>query len=57
MAEWKEYTVADVISTLLIKERPKKLGGDGGFRIIFFKNIKTGKIVQPDVKLFNYVLL
>ena len=53
MAEWKEYTVADVISTVIDYrgKTPKKLGGDwsdSGYRALYAKNIKTGKIVQPD---------
>ena len=53
MAEWKEYTVADVISTVIDYrgKTPKKLGGDwsdSGYRALSAKNIKTGKIVQPD---------
>ena len=53
MAKWKEYTVADVISTVIDYrgKTPKKLGGDwsdSGYRALSAKNIKTGKIVQPD---------
>ncbi|WP_075717766.1 restriction endonuclease subunit S [Roseburia sp. 499] len=53
MAEWNEYTVADVISTVIDYrgKTPKKLGGDwseSGYRALSAKNIKTGKIVQPD---------
>ena len=53
MAEWKEYTVADVISTVIDYrgKTPKKLGGDwsdSGYRALSAKNIKTGKIVQVD---------
>lgn len=53
MAELKEYTVADVISTVIDYrgKTPKKLGGDwsnSGYRALSAKNIKTGKIVQPD---------
>lgn len=53
MAEWKEYTVADVISTVIDYrgKTPKKLGGDwsdSGYRALSAKNIKTGKIVQAD---------
>ena len=53
MAEWKEYTVADVISTVIDYrgKTPKKLGGDwsdSGYRALSAKNIKTGRIVQPD---------
>lgn len=48
-----EYTLADVIS-LVIDYRgktPKKLGGDWsetGYRALSAKNVKTGKIVQPE---------
>lgn len=53
MAEWKEYTVADVISTVIDYrgKTPKKLGGDwsdSGYRALSAKNIKTGKIVQSE---------
>ena len=53
MAEWKKYTVADVISTVIDYrgKTPKKLGGDwsdSGYRALSAKNIKTGKIVQVD---------
>lgn len=53
MAEWKEYAVADVISTVIDYrgKTPKKLGGDwsnSGYRALSAKNIKTGKIVQSD---------
>ena len=53
MVEWKEYTVADVISTVIDYrgKTPKKLGGDwsdSGYRALSAKNIKTGKIVQVD---------
>lgn len=53
MGEWKEYTVADVISTVIDYrgKTPKKLGGEwsnSGYRALSAKNIKTGKIVQPD---------
>ena len=53
MAEWKKYTVADVISTVIDYrgKTPKKLGGDwsdSGYRALSAKNIKTGKIVQAD---------
>lgn len=53
MSEFKEYTVQDVIE-LVIDYRgktPKKLGGDwsdSGYRAFSAKNVKTGKIVQPD---------
>ena len=53
MAEWTEYTVADVILTVIDYrgKTPKKLGGDwseSGYRALSAKNIKTGKIVQED---------
>ena len=53
MVEWREYTVADVISTVIDYrgKTPKKLGGewsDSGYRALSAKNIKTGKIVQLD---------
>lgn len=53
MAEWKDYTVADVISTVIDYrgKTPKKLGGDwsaSGYRALSAKNIKMGKIVQDD---------
>lgn len=53
MAEWKEYTVADVISTVIDHrgKTPKKLGGDwsdSGYRALSAKNIKTGKIIQSN---------
>ena len=53
MSEWNEYTVADVISTVIDYrgKTPKKLGGDwseSGYRALSAKNIKTGKIVQVD---------
>lgn len=53
MVEWKEYTVADVISTVIDYrgKTPKKLGGDwsdSGYRALSAKNVKTGKIVQVD---------
>lgn len=53
MVEWKEYTVADVTSTVIDYrgKTPKKLGGDwsdSGYRALSAKNIKTGKIVQVD---------
>ena len=53
MVEWKEYTVTDVISTVIDYrgKTPKKLGGDwsdSGYRALSAKNIKTGKIVQVD---------
>lgn len=53
MTEWKEYTVSDVISTIIDYrgKTPKKLGGDwsdSGYKALSAKNIKTGKIVQPD---------
>ncbi|MCI8430842.1 MAG: hypothetical protein HFI16_11420 [Lachnospiraceae bacterium] len=53
IAGWKEYTVADVISTVIDYrgKTPKKLGGDwsdSGYRALSAKNIKMGKIVQLD---------
>ena len=53
MAEWTEYTVADVILTVIDYrgKTPRKLGGDwseSGYRALSAKNIKTGKIVQED---------
>ena len=53
MDEWNEYTVADVISTVIDYrgKTPKKLGGDwsmSGYRALSAKNIKMGKIVRPD---------
>ena len=53
MAEWKEYRVADVISKVIDcrGKTPKKLNGnwsDSGYRALSAKNIKTGKIVQPE---------
>ena len=53
MGEWHEYTVADVISNVIDYrgKTPKKLGGDWsdtGYRALSAKNIKTGRIVQPD---------
>lgn len=53
MTTWKEYTVADVVSTIIDYrgKTPKKLGGDWsdtGYRALSAKNIKTGKIVRPD---------
>jgi len=53
MGEWKEFCVADVISKVIDYrgKTPKKLGGDWsieGYRALSAKNIKTGKIVQPD---------
>lgn len=53
MANWREYTVADVVSTVIDYrgKTPKKLGGDwsdSGYRALSAKNIKMGKIVQLD---------
>ena len=53
MAKWKEYTIDDVISTVIDYrgKTPKKLGGDWsktGYRALSAKNIKTGKIVQSE---------
>ena len=53
MTNWKECTLGDIVS-LIIDHRgltPKKLGGDwvtDGYRALSAKNIKTGKIVQPE---------
>lgn len=52
-SEWKECTLGDVVC-LTIDHRgltPKKLGGDWvseGYRALSAKNVKTGKIVQPE---------
>ena len=52
-SEWREYNLGDVVC-LTIDHRgltPKKLGGDWaaeGYRALSAKNVKTGKIVQPD---------
>lgn len=52
-SDWKEFTLGD-ITDLVIDYRgktPKKLGGDwskSGYRALSAKNIKTGRIVQPD---------
>lgn len=52
-SEWKECCLGDVVS-LIIDHRgltPKKLGGDwaeDGYRALSAKNVKTGKIVQPE---------
>lgn len=53
MSKWEEYTVADIISTIIDYrgKTPKKLGGNwsnSGYRALSAKNIKTGKIVQAD---------
>lgn len=53
MTKMKEFTIADVISTVIDcrGKTPKKLGGDwstSGYRAFSAKNIKTGKIVQSD---------
>ena len=53
MSVWNEYTVENVVSTIIDYrgKTPKKLGGDwsdSGYRAFSAKNIKTGKIVQPD---------
>ena len=51
--EWKEHPLGE-ITELIIDYRgktPQKLGGDWsdhGYRALSAKNIKTGKIVQPD---------
>ena len=52
-SEWKECCLGDIVS-LTIDHRgltPKKLGGDWaeeGYRALSAKNVKTGKIVQPE---------
>lgn len=52
-SEWKEHPLGE-ITELIIDYRgktPQKLGGDWsdhGYRALSAKNIKTGKIVQPD---------
>lgn len=52
-SEWKKSCLGDVVS-LVIDHRgltPKKLGGDwakDGYRALSAKNVKTGKIVQPE---------
>ena len=52
-SDWKEHPLGE-ITELIIDYRgktPKKLGGDWsdhGYRALSAKNIKTGKIVQPD---------
>lgn len=51
--KWTEYTVEDVISTVIDHrgKTPKKLGGDWsdtGYRAFSAKNIKTGRIVHLD---------
>ncbi len=53
MSVWNEYTVENVVSTIVDYrgKTPKKLGGDwsdSGYRAFSAKNIKTGKIVQPE---------
>lgn len=56
-SEWKQCQLGDIVS-LTIDRRgltPKKLGGDwadSGYRALSAKNIKTGKIVQPDTIRF-----
>lgn len=56
-SNWNKYTVGD-ITELVIDYRgktPKKLGGDwcmSGYRALSAKNIKTGKIVQPETIRF-----
>ena len=52
-SDWKELALGD-ITELVIDYRgktPKKLGGDWsetGYKALSAKNIKTGRIVQPD---------
>lgn len=52
-SDWKELALGD-ITELVIDYRgktPKKLGGDwseAGYKALSAKNIKTGRIVQPD---------
>ena len=52
-SDWKELALSD-ITELVIDYRgktPKKLGGDWsetGYRALSARNIKTGRIVQPD---------
>lgn len=52
-SEWKDYLLSDIVE-LTIDHRgltPKKLGGDwaeSGYRALSAKNVKTGKIVQPE---------
>lgn len=53
MTKWKECVLGDIV-TLTIDHRgltPKKLGGDwslNGYRALSAKNVKTGRIVQPE---------
>ena len=52
-SEWKEVTLGDITELVLDYrgKTPKKLGGDWsetGYRALSAKNIKTGRIVQPD---------
>lgn len=55
--KWRELSLGE-ITELVIDHRgktPKKLGGDwskGGYRALSAKNIKTGRIVQPDTIRF-----
>ncbi|MBR4684009.1 MAG: restriction endonuclease subunit S [Spirochaetia bacterium] len=52
-SEWRESCLGNIVS-LIIDHRgltPKKLGGDwakNGYRALSAKNIKTGRIVQPE---------
>lgn len=53
ISEWNQFVLGE-IAELVIDYRgktPKKLGGDWcecGYRVLSAKNIKTGRIVQPD---------
>ena len=55
--KWRELSLG-AITELVIDHRgktPKKLGGDwskSGYRALSAKNIKTGRIVQPDTIRF-----
>ena len=55
--EFKEYKLGEVVEAVIDYrgKTPKKLGGDWsetGYRAFSAKNIKTGKIVQPDTIRF-----
>lgn len=56
-SDWKQLTLGE-LSELIIDYRgktPKKLGGDwanNGYRALSAKNIKTGRIVQPETIRF-----